>query len=266
MPDYWSIIPPVYRHTNIKYRDVRERANDQYQKKEFNSCVNTLAKDIDSMPPKDNTEIVYMFVDASYKSGMPDKKAKAYKLAVIMCKEFPDELCWQLFRVELAPELMVNNAQSYPYWKYEDIWAYRDRFKKDSTRFIDDLKKMDDDIENALKIAKKQQMPEYVQMLTIRKAQLLTTRWIIEGRGENYPDDDINSTGVKSREDAYSLGKSKEFATNVDMLKIQIFICRKLYDTVGAWYYWNGERNLWKKYLKNEIHDIDKKMQGDSVK
>ncbi len=271
MPYYLSIVPPKTNFTtHTDYMFVRNKAVNLYRTRQFDSCADTLANTIHSLRTgkliSASPELAFLYADSAYKGNDSEHKRSGYELARQMNLLFPDELCWQLFMIELSPPLRLagDNCSAFDYRKAWNILA-KVKSGRAVKAMIDpsiwNLRNIERQIAAAANTARHKEDPGSVFALEVRLAQLMTTQWVLEGCELEYPDDNPGEPGVAARESAYAMAQKHPAST--DMLQIRKFIVENLINTVGGYYHWNGARYYRTKYLTDEKAAIEQLLKNN---
>ena len=92
-------------------------------------------------------------------------------------------------------------------------------------------------------------------IIDLLEAKLLTSKWLLAGFAEDYPDD-LGETGVADREKAYRIALA--YGSTREFLELRRNIVQKILegDSTFNGYYFKGQKCYLKKHLENELEEI----------
>lgn len=265
VPKYLDINPPKNQVIDKKFLSLRNKATAHYTDKEFYSCIKILSQTVkqikDENTGKENAGLIYLFLDSVYKVDNEDNRQIGYNLAVYMNSLFPDELCWKLYVIEL-PRISVF-SQKYSPFAYSSIW---NMLRKSKFNFSDNtidyniqtLENINKNISQAIHNTEIQGDNVLKDYLEVKKAQILTSLWVLKGYKQNWSDEPVidithgDISGIAEREEAFNSVKEKQYNKSSDMLDIRKFIVDKTMEIATFWYYWNGQKRFSEMPLRNE--------------
>lgn len=197
----------------------------------------------------------YYAKSAFQKWEIPEDLASVKEALEALKKDEPDRLLWIRYYVDITCR---------DYYGYEDVWSEikAGRWKSDRIQYgtmVPEVEKCVALLGKAVRLAEQQNDPS-LDYLNCRRAELLTTLWLLEGsegKSASLPDDE-RDPGVLRRERAWKI--AIEYPNNKDFLEIRRFIAKTILDQHNIpanQFFWNGISYMRTDALKIELERIN---------
>ena len=262
-----DIVPPKAHSVQREYDHVYKKARRSHSAGEFAAGIELLEDAIINIRSAnkiaENTELIYLFLDSAYQHDNTEHKHHAYELALAMCRQFPNELTWLMYAIELQMQLELQGIGYRPS-EHGNIWRFmrsRSRLSRyfDKTGVFsasaDTVRGLNTKLNLAVRLAEKSGDDGMRKALLAKKAQVLTTLWIFTAYKDNYPDDNAFEPGVSEREEAYVI--ARQLGDREDMLRLRKFILEALKESKWANYYFDGEVRWGDAHLNSELKAVN---------
>ena len=252
-----------------EFADLLKQANEAFGKGHYSEVKEMIAPKMEALMMnkesfRANARLASLFFSAYQKTGFPKNEPGFDQWIVDACKNDPDNLEWQIYRIckdwqpfqdiyksEFRVEAVLNNEVRA---RQVNMACLRAKTKIDKIRLLD-----------AHKPAERRLTEATVTTLDLMECQVLITKWRMDG-GKNLPDD-VDDPGVEFREKAFSLAAKHE--NDITFLDLQLLIAQRVLDGLipglPESYYFNGEKHWLRSDLQDIITDIKMKKQKFSL-
>ena len=255
-----------------EYADLHRNAQKLFEAKKFTDCARLIApvvaKIFSERTDDRHDRILWLYFNAAQKGELPpDLRSNAKEQIARMIEASPDNPEWRNLDLALN-DLPHLDCKKYLKEIRSGIYLAEKKVMKDLvSKELQRLKRVEQKIAS-FRHSSESTRPENWQNLQkyadLYQAKLLICRWMIEGGNgtDRFPDDNITSPGVSSREEA--LAVILKYTDNEEFLKLKIFLAQTILDQIGVLgkFYWNGDRNSSKDDLKKIVQDAKEKLKN----